>query len=60
MLIAALEAEQKAITDKLAVADLYRQQPEEAKKLNQRFAEIDEKLLETLEKWETIEAKSKG
>jgi ATP-binding cassette subfamily F protein uup len=60
VLIAALEAEQKAISDKLAVADIYRQQPDEAKKLNQRFARIDEQLLETLEKWEAIEAKSKG
>jgi ATP-binding cassette subfamily F protein uup len=60
VLIAALEAEQKAISEKLAIADVYRQQPDEAKKLNQRFAEIDEQLLETLEKWEAIEAKNKG
>jgi ATP-binding cassette subfamily F protein uup len=60
VLIAALEAEQKAISEKLAAADIYRQQPDEAKKLNQRFAEIDEQLLETLEKWEAIEARSKG
>jgi ATP-binding cassette subfamily F protein uup len=59
-LIAALEAEQKSISEKLAAADIYRQQPDEAKKLNQRFAEIDEQLLKTLEKWETIEAKGKG
>jgi ATP-binding cassette subfamily F protein uup len=59
-LIAALEAEQKAISEKLAATDFYRKQPDEAKKLNQRFAEIDGQLLETLEKWESIEAKGKG
>ena len=58
--IAALEAEQKTISAKLADADIYRRQPDEAKKLTQRFAQIDEQLLETLEKWEAIEAKSKG
>ncbi|HZW12075.1 MAG TPA: ATP-binding cassette domain-containing protein [Noviherbaspirillum sp.] len=59
-LIAQLEAEQKAISERLADADLYRQQPEEVQRLNQRFAEIDELLMESLEKWEAIEAKIKG
>jgi ATP-binding cassette subfamily F protein uup len=59
-LIAALEAEQKAISEKLADADLYRRQPDEARKLNQRYAQIDEQLLKSLEKWEAIEARSKG
>jgi ATP-binding cassette subfamily F protein uup len=59
-LIAQLEDEQKSITDKLADADLYKNGPDEANKLNTRFAEIDELLLEALDKWETIEAKTKG
>jgi len=59
-LIAQLEQEQKTITEKLANPDLYRQQPDEAKRLNIRFAEIDELLLENLERWEVIEAKSKS
>jgi ATP-binding cassette subfamily F protein uup len=59
-LIAALEAEQKAISEKLADAELYRRQPDEAGKLNRRYAQIDEQLLESLEKWEAIEARSKG
>jgi ATP-binding cassette subfamily F protein uup len=60
VLIAQLEAEQKAITEKLADAGLYTKQPDEAKRLNQRFAEIDGLLLDALEKWEVIEARSKG
>ena len=59
-LIAQLEAEQKEISDKLADADLYKNGPDTANKLNVRFAEIDEQLLEALDKWETIEAKTKG
>ncbi|WP_136414419.1 ATP-binding cassette domain-containing protein [Herbaspirillum sp. ST 5-3] len=58
--IAALEVEQKAISEQLADPDLYRQRPEEVQRLNQRFAEIDELLMESLEKWEAIEAKAKG
>jgi ATP-binding cassette subfamily F protein uup len=60
VLIAQLEAEQKAITEKLTDASLYTKQPDEAKRLNQRFAEIDGLLLDALEKWEVIEARSKG
>jgi len=58
-LIAQLEQEQKTITEKLANPDLYRQQPDEAKRLNVRFAEIDDLLLENLERWEAVDAKSK-
>jgi len=59
-LIANLEKEQKVISDRLADPELYRQQPEEVQRLNQRFAEIDILLMESLEKWEAIEAKAKG
>ncbi|WP_338848252.1 ATP-binding cassette domain-containing protein [Massilia sp. W12] len=58
--IAALEAEQKQISERLADADLYRSQPDEVKRLNERFAQIDEDLLLALEKWEEIEARSKA
>ncbi len=58
--ISQLEDEQKAISEKLADADLYRQQPAEVERLNQRFAEIDGLLLELLERWEVIEARTKG
>jgi ATP-binding cassette subfamily F protein uup len=60
VLIAKLEAEQKVISQQLADPDLYKQKPQEVQRLNQRFAEIDELLMETLEKWETIDARSKG
>ncbi|AMP13468.1 ATP-binding cassette domain-containing protein [Collimonas pratensis] len=60
LLIAKLEAEQKSITSQLEDPDLYKQKPEEVKRLNERFAEIDGLLLESLEKWEVIEARSKG
>ena len=59
-LIASLEAEQKTISEKLADPELYRQRPDEVQRLNQRFSEIDEQLLESLEKWEAYEAKAKG
>jgi ABC transport system ATP-binding/permease protein len=59
-LISDLEKEQKTISEQLADPDLYRQRPDEVQRLNARFAEIDNLLMESLEKWETIEAKAKG
>jgi ATP-binding cassette subfamily F protein uup len=58
--IAQLEAEQKSITQQLANPALYKDQPDEVRRLNQRFAEIDTEMLDKLEKWETIEARTKG
>ena len=58
--VAELEAEQKTISERLADPELYKQQPDEVQRLNQRFAEIDTLLLESLEKWEAIEAKANG
>ncbi|CAN5309640.1 ATP-binding cassette domain-containing protein [soil metagenome] len=59
-IIAQLEAEQKSISEKLADPDLYKKGADEAQKLNQRFAELDQLLMESLEKWETIEARSRA
>jgi ATP-binding cassette subfamily F protein uup len=59
-LISDLEAEQKTISEQLADPNLYKQRPDEVQRLNNRFAEIDELLMESLEKWEAIEAKAKG
>jgi ATP-binding cassette subfamily F protein uup len=56
-MISSLENEQKTITAKLSDQNLYRQNPDEVKRLNERFAEIDGELLEKLERWEAIEAK---
>jgi ATP-binding cassette subfamily F protein uup len=55
--IAELETEQKSISEKLADAELYKSNPDDIVKLNLRFAEIDELLLESLEKWEAIETR---
>jgi ATP-binding cassette subfamily F protein uup len=60
ILIAKLEDEQKTISQQLADPDLYKQKAQEVQRLNQRFAEIDEQLMEALEKWEAIEARSKA
>jgi ATP-binding cassette subfamily F protein uup len=59
-LISDLETEQKTISEQLADPELYKQHPEEVQRLNSRFAEIDDLLMESLEKWEAIEAKAKG
>jgi ATP-binding cassette subfamily F protein uup len=54
-LISNLEAEQKTISGKLADGDFYKSAtPDDIKKLNERFAEIDELLMAALEKWEAI------
>lgn len=59
-LIAQLEEEQKAIGERLGDAELYKSQPDEVQRLNQRFAQIDDLLMENLEKWEAIEARAKS
>lgn len=60
LLIASLEDEQSAITQQLNAPDFYKTNPADAKRINARFAEIDEQLMVALEKWELIEARSKG
>jgi ATP-binding cassette subfamily F protein uup len=59
-LIARLEAEQKVISDRLADPNVYQREPEEARKLGERFAEIDEQLMESLERWEDMESRSRA
>jgi ABC transport system ATP-binding/permease protein len=58
ILIAQLETEQKSIVEQLNAPDLYKQQAGKVQQLQQRFAEIDGLLLENMEKWENMEAKS--
>ena len=58
--IAALEAEQAKISERLADSTIYAKEPAEAHKLSERFAEIDQLLLDSLERWEIIEAKTKS
>ena len=57
-LISDLEREQAEIGTKLADPDLYRQDPTAMQTLNVRFAEIESLLLQSLEKWEQIEART--
>ncbi|MCD2518869.1 ATP-binding cassette domain-containing protein [Massilia sp. G4R7] len=59
-LIATLEDEQSAITAQLNSADFYKQNPGDAKRISARHAEIDELLLDALERWERIEARARG
>ena len=59
-LIATLEDEQSAITAQLNSPDFYKQNPGDARRLSERHAEIDELLLDALERWERIEARARG
>lgn len=59
-LIAELEAEQGRVSARLADPAVYRDAPDEVQTLNKRFAEIDALLLQSLEQWEAIEARTKA
>jgi ATP-binding cassette subfamily F protein uup len=59
-LIASLEDEQSAITAQLNSPDFYKTNPADARRMNARFAEIEDLLLETLDRWERLEARAKG
>jgi ATP-binding cassette subfamily F protein uup len=59
-LIAALEDEQTALALQLSDPDFYKKNAAEAKRVNARVEEIENELLAALEKWEQIEARSKG
>jgi ATP-binding cassette subfamily F protein uup len=60
LLIASLEDEQSTLSIALAAPDIYRQNPAEAKRMTARIEEIETLLLDALEKWEQIEARSRG
>ena len=57
MKIDALEQEHRHITTALTNAALYRDQPEQVKQLNLRFAAIEAELAAALARWEQLEAK---
>ncbi|WP_036165274.1 ATP-binding cassette domain-containing protein [Massilia sp. 9096] len=59
-LIASLEDEQSAITAQLNAPDFYKTNPADGRRMNARFAEIEELLLDALERWERLEARSRG
>ena len=54
--IEALEREQADIGRRLADPALYRDQPQEARRLNQRYAAIERELTSVLTRWEELEA----
>jgi len=56
--IARLEAEQKALAARLADPQTYRDAGADPKALNERFAAIETELLECLERWEALEART--
>ncbi|MDF3881783.1 ABC transporter C-terminal domain-containing protein, partial [Cupriavidus basilensis] len=58
--IASLENEQKAVSAQLADGSLYVSDAGKAAQLAARHDEIDMELLEALERWEVLEAKTKA
>jgi ATP-binding cassette subfamily F protein uup len=59
-LIASLEDEQSAITAQLNGPDFYKTNPADGKRMTARYAEIEDQLLDALQRWETIEARARG
>lgn len=57
--IAALENEQAHISVRLNDPDLYKNDPSEGIRLNQRFTEIEDALMECITRWEELESKTK-
>jgi ATP-binding cassette subfamily F protein uup len=55
--IEALEAEQRAIGERLASASLYTDEPQRVADLQARYALIDDELLQALERWEVLSAR---
>ncbi|HMO44828.1 MAG TPA: ATP-binding cassette domain-containing protein [Rubrivivax sp.] len=55
--IDALEAEQRAIGERLASASLYIDEPQQVAGLQARYAQIDDELLQALERWEALAAR---
>jgi ATP-binding cassette subfamily F protein uup len=58
--IAELETEQKHLSARIEEGSVFVNDPLEGTRLTERFAEIDDELFATLERWETLEAKSRG
>jgi ABC transport system ATP-binding/permease protein len=52
--IEALEAEQAALSERLASAELYQKEPQRVGELQARHAAIEEELMAALERWEAL------
>ena len=57
--IEALEAEQKALFEKMHAPEYFRQPPEVLRADQQRSAEIESLLMQKLERWEALDARSR-
>ncbi|MEO8836876.1 MAG: ABC transporter ATP-binding protein, partial [Caldimonas sp.] len=55
--IEALEAEQKDLGALMASADFYAGDPVRVESAQMRYAQIDDELLQALERWETLGAR---
>jgi ATP-binding cassette subfamily F protein uup len=52
--IASLESEQQALRDELADGTIYQRDPQRAAQLHQRDVEIEDLLMQALERWESL------
>jgi ATP-binding cassette subfamily F protein uup len=57
--IEALEREQGEVERRLADPDLYRSDPDEVKRVQARYAQIEQELTRALERWTALEEKAK-
>jgi len=55
--IEALEAEQRSIGERLASSSLYTDEPQRVGELQARYAQIEDELMQALERWETLSAR---
>jgi ATP-binding cassette subfamily F protein uup len=55
--IEALEAEQKALSDELAGTELYTATPQRVPQVQARYAQIEDELMQLLERWEALSAR---
>ncbi|HYN62895.1 MAG TPA: ATP-binding cassette domain-containing protein [Rubrivivax sp.] len=55
--IEALEAEQRSLAERLASPALYTEEPQHVAELQARYAQIDDELLQGLERWEALAAR---
>jgi len=55
-----LEREQAEITRQLCFPQIYHDQPDEARKLQERSFAIEEELMGCLSRWEELEARSEA
>ncbi|MBM3395545.1 MAG: ATP-binding cassette domain-containing protein [Betaproteobacteria bacterium] len=53
-----LEQEQATLTARLADADFYRSPPEEVRRVKARFAEVEQLLVKSIERWMELEEKN--